>query len=514
VATVSPAVEFRIPTSGVRADLDRPDVGPRALAEGDNWLVRDGEFIVRPGTKTFATDTNQRPMGYVQYEHNDGALRTVKGTIVGWWKYVPGSNTWSDITEGGKELTGTILEQTVFRVFQKAGTTTLLGVNGKDVPKKWDGDTATYLDMAGSPPKAKCIAISADRILLANLLSGGTISPVAIDVSANKDFDSGWGNVQVSLLADTPGDIISMMELGNLVTAIYKTDAIYVSVAQGGPAPFAYQLKRAAKGLGPVSPLAVAQGPEGIHVYLARDSTLKIFDGVAPRSLADHIDKHIKKTIDEDNSDIGFIFYDENRKEVWVIYPSVGSTNPNAGFILNIKTLALWPISWGTLRMTAGASLFVDTGLTIGDLTGTIGSQSGTIGAYGTRVRRTILGDIGGESFEDVGNTDDGVAITTLWETGVSDGGQSRQQKTVKEIFHQFPKTANTQNVTVKLGKALDGQERVLDAGKVIDISGTPPFVSQHRQTGNGFSLRIEASTTEPVKYKGAAITSTKRGIR
>ena len=54
----------------------------------------------------------------------------------------------------------------------------------------------------------------------------------------------------------------------------------------------------------------------------------------------------------------------------------------------------------------------------------------------------------------------------------------------------------------------------VLDTGKVIDISGTPPFVSQHRQTGNGFSLRIEANTTEPVKYKGAAVTSTKRGIR
>ena len=512
MATISPLIEIGVPHKGVRRDLRQRDVPRNALWEADNFVIRNGIFRVRPGATVFGNDLNERPLGYVQYEHNDGTIRTVQGTDKGWHKYNVGTGNWDDIS--GTALTGGDVNQVVFRVFQKAGATFLLSVNAKDSPKKWDGDAATYSAMGGSPPTAKCMAINSDRILLANLTSGGTQSGSAIDVSANKDFDSGWGSVLVLILADTPGDIVSMMEMGNLVTAILKSDAIYLASAQGGAVPFRFDLKEASNDMGPVSPLAVIPGPGGTVIYLARDLTVKIFDGVRARSISKHIDDHLKKTVDRNRFNRAFLIWDSERQEIWVIYPQTGSNDPNVGVIINIKTFAMWPISWTSLLPSAGISMFIETGTTIGDLQGTIGQQTGTIGDYASQVRRTVLGDKGGISHEDIGSDDAGTAIPIHAETGLDNLGDARRFKTLKDVFHLLSQTPSTQNITVKIGTSSNGQGRTLSAGKTVDLSDTPPFVTEHRITAQEFSVRYEGSATQPITGDGMSISGQMRGVR
>ena len=116
-----------IPHRGLMPHLNQREIGPEGLYQSENWVLRDGVFQVRPGSTVFGNDINQRATGYIQYRHSDAALRTVKGTIAGWWKYAAGTDLFTDIT--GTALTATAVQQQVFRVFQKAGATWLLGIN-------------------------------------------------------------------------------------------------------------------------------------------------------------------------------------------------------------------------------------------------------------------------------------------------------------------------------------------------------------------------------------------------
>jgi hypothetical protein len=205
--SILPAAGLPLPVQGVRPDIDPYDLDPTALRDAENWILRDGVFSIRPGYTEVALGNEPagRILGFAEYIHNDGSRKLVAGTATGWYVHDVAGNEWDDIT--GTALTGGVSDFVVFRVFDKAGVKYLLGTNGANTMKKWNGTAATYSDVAGAPPRARCMAISNDRIVLFNLKSGATISGSAYDVSANKDFDAGWGVTLTGILADTPGEI-------------------------------------------------------------------------------------------------------------------------------------------------------------------------------------------------------------------------------------------------------------------------------------------------------------------
>ena len=508
-------VDVPVPNLGLLAHLERRNVPPNGLAETENWIYRDGEFQVRPGVASFGNNPAQRPMGYAQYRHLDGEIRTVKGTVSGWWKYNAGTNTWVNIT--GTALSGSPTQQQVFRVFQKAGTTSLLGTNEANTLKKWDGLAASYSEVGGAPPRARCMALSAERVLLANLKSGGTVSPVGVDVSAAQDFDKGWGTEQVSLLADTPGEIIGMMERGNLLTNIYKTDAIYHAIAVGAADPFRFELREVLeKDSGPCSTLAIIKVSEGLDAYLGLDGAPRLYDGVSrPVEFSRAASKWIKDNANFSTLGRAWTSYDPLNKELWFVFSEKNKTDPNLAAIIDPRTGIFHPYRWDTLRFSAGIKLNASTGLTIGELVGTIGTQELTIGEYAAIEPRMILGEIGGQSFKDSATNDNGAAITTFWESGLHNlSGLRRRFVDVQEIHHYFAKTLAAQDVTVKVGKSDYGEDRILSAGQTLAVGSDGPYKTGHRTSGRYMSQRVEANATQAIKYKGSSAVVVDRGVR
>ena len=515
MASASPSIEIPVPRGGHRPDADPYEIGFKALTQAENWIYRDGEYRVRPGYAAFATDINQRPTSYFQYLHQDGALRTIKGTTVGWWKFNSGGNSWTDIS--GTALTASPTQQQIFRAFQKSGATWLLGTNGADSPKKWDGLTATYVDMGGTPPQARAMMVLFDRILLGNLLSGSTVSGSAVDVSANKDFDSGWGGTaQTEILTDTPGEIVSMMEMGILQGAILKSDAIYNAIAIASTSPFRFEIKDIlSKGdveSGPASAALVIQLSEGLIWWLGKDGACYAYDGIAVTQLPYRIQKRITDTANFASLSRAWGFYDRQRRHAWFIYPETDQTDPNIGVVINRDTFEMYPRRWSTLRPTAGGKLDTATGITIGEAVGTLGASLLTIGEYRNTTPRIIIGDKDGQAFYETGFSDNGVAIPHFSETGLD--GTTERFITVQEIEHRLAKAAAAQRLTVKLGQANYGETRVLGSGFTLAVGSAGPYVSGHRDTGKYFSLRLEGDSSQLVHWKGALAYLAKRGKR
>lgn len=538
------ALPIPVPTGGIRADLDAQDIGPNDLRDSKNWINRDGKLQTRDGVGIDGLPVAGRIMAYAHYFYNDGTPRTISGTTRGWFRRNISAGQWDNIT--GVPLTGSRTDHQTFKVFQKAGQTWLLGTNGADTPKVWDGVSPAYVDMGGSPPRARAMGVVADRIILGNLLSGGTISPVATDVSSNKDFDSGWGSQLVTLHADTPGAIVSIDEIGNLLGAIWKTDALYLAIAQGTADPFRFELKQRLStedGLptGPCSSAVVLTLGDAKMMYIGLDGAGYMFDGGRVARMHPKIQRYILMAGDRSRLTSATGGYNSERHEVTILFCGKGSLDPNIGIVIDLNTNAVWPVGWSTHRFTAIG--FGNRSLTIGELAGTIGEQPDTIGAYANaNITHQLFGDINGQTYKeqfggdfrystigdlvgDIGDQDPfrigdyftigtPAPVQSYFETGLNSLGTARQYKTVHGVEHFFEKTPDAQNVTVKLGISNFGEDRVLSSGVTTDIQLAQPHRTGFRKSGRRFSLRYEASSIQQLIYRGAEAEVIPRNVK
>ncbi len=501
-------IEIPEPKKGVRPDLDPEDIEDSALFRAENMIFRDGDFKTRPGFATFANDINERPLAYIQYSNVDGATKVVMGTDKGWW--LLSSNTWTSIT--GTALTGSETDFVVFRTFVKGVVTYLLGTNGKDTAKKWDGSAGAYSAIGGSPPKARCMAVLFNRCVLGNLTSGDTIHPAAIDVSNDKDMDTGWGTQLVAIVG-TDSPIVTIRELSDQTAAILKSDEIHLLIAQSGTTPFRPQFVKSGIS-GPASEKMAARLTEGSVVMVGKDGLASIFDGAAVQELPYSIQKQIVSTCNPEKMDRGWCTYDSDRRELWIMFPLQGSVDPNGGVMVNMGTLQVYPIRFAALKMTAGRKIKTATGVSIGDLTVPIGSLTQTLGDLGSNsaVRRLVFGDIGGQSFQDTATKDNAVSIPFSWETPVR--GKAEHFGTIERIRHRFKPSAMSQTVSVQVGKRNEAGDIAYGTAKSLNAGSTRRKVTGHRVTAEYFALRFSGDAHEDVNYMGSTAYLVPRGRR
>lgn len=511
MATINPGVTIKPLFGGQRCDLDRFDVPQDCAYLLRNWLKRDGKFVIRPGFEALGTSLADRPAGMIQYDHNSGVRMSVIGTIGKWFAYNHVTKDWSDITEGGNALTGSQDTHQVFRVSYKNNIAYLIGVNGySDAPKKWDGVAANYSDIGGSPPKAKCMALNNNRVLLGNTY---TTQPNIhqIDVGAFNDFEGGWGAVQTVNLMDTPGAITAMRELGNLVTAIYKTDSIYIASAQAGLEPFNFELK-ISEAVGPASNRSLINIPGG-HAYMAWDGSFWFFDGVNFSSLGPHLQAHVRQTADMGEIAQSFGFFDGFRRELWFIYRGRGSATPNMGIVVCLDDMSAWPISFGSMRPTAGYGSRIMTSPVIGDLTMPLGDLDTPIYAWSHFYNHIVLVDISGQVAVDGGLTDIGEDIPMELETGMMSPSGLQAGVTAVESQHFFGRTSEDQNVAVQLGYSKTGEEPSYTTGVNINLKDAK-LVLGHRKTAKSFSMKMSGSINQSVQWRGSLVNGAGRGPR
>lgn len=514
MASMLPTIALPPPLLG-KANRESTIIPNTMVVDAENFYSREQTIRLRDGLTLLGQDLNQRITGMIQYLHNDGVFRMVLGTTVGWWRYDIATNQWVDIS--GTALTAGFNFLQVFRAFQKAGTTTLLGVNGTDSPKKWDGSAATYSAMGGTPPVARTIMTLANRVMLGFLTSGGTQSAVAIDVSALNDFDAGWGSVLVALLADTPGPIVAMQEMTAVTGAIWKSDALYIAIAQAATVPFRFELRLAGIA-GPASVNSIVQLQDGSQLYLANDFSVKLFDGAGLRHFGGEngfdLQRHIALTANSLQIQRSFGFLDKFRHIAWFYYPGLGQLACDRAVAIDLSSGAFWPMRWDDKLFTSGYQGVVGSGLTIGELVGSIGDLDPglTIGDFATSVPRIITAETGGKTFIDIGTTDDGTPLPFFLETGLT--RSTPNAVTLSVVEHLFRQAAATQAVTARIGVSQAGETPVFDAGTALDIAGAGPYLSQHRQTGKLFAVRLEGSASNRVEWRGADAAYATRGRR
>lgn len=507
-------IPIPIPTLGLIKSVDRESVPPSALAEAENWIYRDRHFRVRNGLTALGSNTvSGRPTGIIHYDHSDGALRTVLATATGWYNFNYGTRAWTLLT--GTALTATTQQQ-AFRIFHKGtpSVSYLLGVNGKDAPKKWDGNSAGYSDIAGSPPIARAMLILNNQLILGNLTSGVNISPVGVDWSAFGDFDSGWG-AQATNLRDTPGPIVFGEEMGNEHGALVKTDAAYRAIAQAGTVPFRFDWVKVPKDGGAAANQGKCVIGDGRLVWLALNATLKVFDlNTVADFGSDSARVHLQDTIDSSLIGRSWMSYDSSTSEVLIVYASKGgSGDPDTGLIIS-KNGSIYPMRWAGRKFSTGSYARITRATTIGDLKVNIGSIQKTLGELGISsvVRETIAADTNGQAVYFSGNDDLGSPISGVAETGLASLGSGSDFKTIKSISHRFNKPTDSQVVKVRVGFSRDGEDRTLEAGEDIDIASGETHVTGHRTTSRYLSMRMEVNASKPVIYRGSFVDAAPRG--
>lgn len=500
-----------------------------------------------PGTGKISV--YERPMGITQFDATQDETITVMGTTDGWHK-LETDLTWTALSDGtpGSDqppLTASDkISQVVFRVFDDGGATKkLVGCNSNDPNMVWDGASQYYAqienqydaDVPVDGPDheqtitSKCMAVTFNRLMYGNITVDFDTPPASTPVSYPDgiihtqalSYDE-WKPSDIVRLADTPGPITAMQEMGNQLTAIYKTDAIYVAQAQGGAIPFSFQLK-AAHITGPASPLAVVPIDEGLHVYLALDGDLVIFDGVRPRSLTPTAHNVLQKLIDFKNIRQSFGFYDRARKELYFVFPPANAEDPYGGIMVsmvNPQQPTVWPLQW-QFPVSAGGFTYVNQSKLIRELEGTIGNLEGTIASFARYSPNTLFCSADatnayslpeGVAYVQSSGADYQGDIEAYFTTGLYDFGEMTRYKTVKEIDHLFVHDGDA-DVEVSLTTADYGGASVPADTSSVSLS-EGPFISSHRQTGRLFQLSMATDAGKSIEWLGSEASIHPRGLR
>lgn len=452
-------------------------------------------------------------------------------------------STWTDIT-GTSALNGGVENQVVFRTLDTTnpdGTGSsgmhLIGVNGTDTVKWWDGEAATYSDLeqggdAASTDEliAKAVAVNANRMVYGNIQvnpagAGWTHFPDAIIYSEFLEVND-WDYVDIIRLGETAGDIVAMLEMGNNVTAIYKTDAVYMLTSTGGSIPFRLDLKEAHI-KGPASPMSVVSVDGGMHCYLSSDGDVVLFDGVRTASLGQHIHAYLQDKIDFFNIAQAFGIYDKARKEITFYFKGNDDTDNYSAVVINLtnpQMPTLWPMKY-QIAITAGGFTYLSSSITIDQLSGRpIDTLNQSIDSFSIYDPGKII--MSATPTEDsLGNTvPEGVAyvetapydfqgaIDYSLKTGLSDFGSLQSYKTLKEIDHLF-RYAKDEDITVYVYGSHAGED---PSGSDSDTIKIDEWLnqSQHISTYRLFSIGLEGSTTHPIEWLGSEAAIEVRGMQ
>jgi len=500
-------------SEGVRHDRDHFDLSEGEARDALNWIRRDRRLTTRPGLTKIGTDTIERPLALFQYDHDDENGRIVCVTTIGFYLWDKATSAWVDKT-GGTPLTGTASSEVVIRTMNYGGERVIIFTNGIDVPKKWDGVTAAYEDLGGTPPECACLSVAFNRLLLGNILGGASPSEQSVDISEYRNPDAGYnGTVQQQYLLDSNGAIRVMESIGNRRVGVYMDDAIYIGTAVGGEFPFRFDL--AYKGTeGPVALRGLTPTPDG-HIYLARDGTLRLFNGstlsvVQRDTTDDRIHAFVRDTQNYDDRSKSWLAYDPILNELHVHYVLVGSDDIYGGFILNMSDLSLWPMMWD-VPLPTGIHARLIGGKAYGETVGVYSSYPVAYEDFETLKNVVIVQDDDGQLYEVLGNTDAGSAISHYIETGIKPAGDPRKSAVIRYANHLIEPTSSHQTIDVQFGSSQFGEDRTLETAKTIELGVAPGRRRRetfHRLRGSMFSLRYSGDVTAPIEWRGTQVAA------
>lgn len=284
----------------------------------------------------------------------DDTRRIIAGTTTKLYELSAG--TWSDVSRVAVYTGGV---DTRWSITQFGDAT--LCANRSDVIQR--STSGVFVDVSGAP-KAE-ILFTVGAFVMALNLNDGAEKPDGWQCCAAFD-DTSWTpslatQATAGRLVATAGRLTAGMRLGEYAIA-YKQRSIYLGQYVGAPTVWNW-IQVPGGDAGCVGKEAICD-IGGAHFFVG-DDNLWIFDGTRPIPVADG---YVRQFF-YDNSNPLYRYkticvFDRQKNVVWVFYPSLGSTTPNAAIVYHIAAK-----KWGVANRSIEAALnYVSSGVTIDGL--------------------------------------------------------------------------------------------------------------------------------------------------
>jgi hypothetical protein len=238
-----------------------------------------------------------------------------------------------------------------------------------------------------------------------------------------------------------------------------------------------------------------------------------LFDGGAPVSMGDHIQTHIRQTRDYDLRGRSHGFYDPLQNEIYVYYPTMGSSDVNSCVVIDFETRAMHYYTFDNHTITAGCAATLTDAMNIGEFP-VINNISLTFGEMDRGSGGILLGDVGGQVYHHAGLTDDGSTIQHYFETGLKMLGERRRYGMMHASDHLFGLASGSQDISIQFGVSDYGEAPVYETAQTIDIGAEGPYWLSHRLPGRLYALKMSGSSSKETYWIGSEANGSELGLR
>lgn len=393
--------------------------------------------------------------------------------------------------------------------------TWVICANPSDRVTAWDGQIGTKVERAGSnAPFARTVCVSGGRVLAGNVTfdDPGTdfVAPLAVvysDTFLSRGFRN-WHPELAIRLADTPGEVVKLLEMGKLSVTAYKTDALYMLVYQTGNNPFRTQLM-ASNIPGPVSVRGVAAMSKSNHLYLGVDGGIYIFDGTQPRNFSQNISRTIQYELDLSYKDRTFLAYSPRLNSVFAMYPTKGSDGRvNRGMWIDIEQQAGWPFEWNDplFDFTAGTPVQTVESYEMGGVTVRLGGVTTALAAGQSLQPDFFMGALDGSTYvmDEAAQNDLGNPVRALLRSGLTEFGLMDRYSLLKEMEFIVNRTNTPHTLEVEVWASDHGTDARPVAHADIDIFEDGPYSAEIREKARYFGYGLTIDAMEQISVSGA----------
>lgn len=271
------------------------------VAPGSVWSL-NGLVPTRRGTlASWACDGNTEIAAYTSSTEPQaaGIIRKADGTARFFLFEKQSIHEFTSVSAASdRSKGGGYSASTVTWTWTQFGDTTI-AVNLYDNPQS--SSSGAFADLAGSPPKAQCVASNLGFVMLANY-NDGTAYPdgwACCDIEDPTDWTvTSTNQADRGRLYDTPGPIRALVALRDSIIA-YKDDSIYVGDYVGDPATTIWSWRLISDKVGCSSPHGVVT--YGDVQYFFHRTGMYMFDGAAVRKISKDVNNKLLSLIGDGN---------------------------------------------------------------------------------------------------------------------------------------------------------------------------------------------------------------------
>jgi hypothetical protein len=342
---------------GVNKDLLPSELAPGAWSDARNVEFSSDFARQRKGVQTVYNTPTAVPYFLLTYVTTAARFIVQAGTAS---VFVDDGSTRTDIT--GSAPTGGRDNRWTGGDFNG----TLVLNNGVNAPMYWNGNTATNLAALTAWPAsytAYSVRVFKDYIVAGNIFNGTSTNSQLVmwsEAAEAGTIPDEWVAAPDNDAGDDPfsgvGAIVDFLPLGD-VNIVYGREGRVAMQYVGGADVFRFSRLPGMDGLKERG--CVVQTPKG-HVFLTNGDVMIHSGGEAVSIAQGRIREWLFATMDSTNGNRSFLTLNPQRDEVWICFPSTGSTDCNliAAWNWSADTWAIHAIAgltYGTSGLVASA---------------------------------------------------------------------------------------------------------------------------------------------------------------